>query len=71
MEEFAFVLDIHHPDVLLPLLRGIVGAGEVVRHTADGRTVFRVILPNWLVDELTALGADQEEVERDDPVEQI
>ena len=40
-----------------------------VQHAHDGCTVFQVTVPNWLVDELAALWADDGDAEEDDPRE--
>lgn len=69
VEDFPFALNIRHPDIMFALIWEIVNTGDVVQQTQDGGTVFQVTVPNWLVDELAALGADDEDAENDDPGE--
>lgn len=64
---FAATLDLDHPDILKAILGRIVATGDVLRPIpGEGRTVLAVEVDDWLIDELAALGAADEDAE-DEP----
>jgi hypothetical protein len=58
-----------HPDILYALLQQIVAAGDVLGTAGRGRTVLAVTIDDWLIDEMAAIAAEQEDMEDDMPAE--
>ena len=58
-----YVPNVHHHDVMHAILEGIVETGDVLGAAGPGRTILAVTVDNWLIDELAALGAAQEDCE--------
>ena len=56
MERYALNLD--HPDILKAILTRILETGDVVGQEG-GRTVLAVAVDDWLMDELTTVGAEE------------
>ena len=63
MATSGYVPNIHHPEIMRSILAGIVETGDVLGAAGPGRTILAVTVDNWLIDELAALGADQEDCE--------
>ena len=64
----GYMPNIHHPEIMRSVLAGIIETGDVIGAAGPGRTVLAITVENWLIDELAALGADQEDCEPE-PVE--
>ena len=64
----GYVPKIRHPDVMRSILEQIVNTGDVLGFAGPGRTILAVPVDNWLIDELAALGTNQEDCEPE-PVE--
>ena len=55
-----------HPDVMRSILERIVDTGDVIGAAGPGQTILAVTVDNWLIDELAALGAGDEDREPED-----
>lgn len=63
MEEPSFALNLEHPAILRAVLLGIVRTGDALGLAAPGRTVLAVTVDDWVIDQLAAFGAAEEDRE--------
>ncbi len=66
MESSGYLPNVHHPEIMRSILAGIVDTGDVIGTDGPGRTILAVTVDNWLIDELSALGAGDEDSEPED-----
>ncbi len=73
-ETARFVPNLAHPAIIRAVLSGILATGDVPGRDKRGRAILPVVIEDWPLDALAALGAADEDLEpepdeEDDPAE--